>query len=365
MGENSLKADTQASAVESRWITAQENLVVQSSDLSLATLRQMVDEERIDIAPKYQRRDRWDPKRQSALIESFLLNIPVPPIYLSEEQIGVFSVIDGKQRLSALSRFLSDKLRLQSLSTFVELEGFTFSELPSGVASGLAIRPLRTVTLLRQSNPALKYEVFERLNRNSEPLNAQELRNVLFRGSLNDLIFTLSAAPFFQAQLKIRSHQSERYKQMQDVEAVLRFFTLMSEWRGFSGDYRRSMDDFMAAHITPTPSELTQFRQRFETALLRVEALWGSHAFRRPEGQGWRDQYLAGLYDAQMIAADALTDEEFTALTVDPRRVVTATRTLFTDVEFENAVRQATNTPARVKLRVQMMIDRLQALALA
>jgi hypothetical protein len=360
---HSKRGDREIAGIETRWIEAQENLVLQSSDLSLATLQQMVLGNQIDISPKYQRRERWDTKRQSALIESFLLNIPVPPIYLSEEQIGVFSVIDGKQRLSALARFLNNDLHLQSLSSFKELEGLTYADLPSGVASGLAVRPLRTVTLLRQSDPALKYEVFARLNQNSEPLNPQELRNVLFRGRLNDLIFELSSAPFLHAQLKIRNEQSERYKQMEDVEAVLRFFTLREKWTAFSGDYRRSMDDFMATHKNADQHEVAELRRAFDRALARVEGLWGTHAFRRPEGNGWRDQYLAGLYDAQMIASDSLSDNEFALLSDEPQRVIAATRELFRNSQFENAVRQATNTPARVRLRVDEMTNCLKQLA--
>ena len=116
--------------VVERFKTAQDRLVLQAADLSLDTIAGMVKSKAIDTAPLYQRRERWTPEKQSALIESFLLNIPVPPIYLSEEKFGVYSAIDGKQRITAISAFMSDSLRLQKLETFTEIEDARFSDLP-------------------------------------------------------------------------------------------------------------------------------------------------------------------------------------------------------------------------------------------
>ena len=206
--------------IEKQWESAQDALVLQSADFSLATLHQMVESEQIDVAPEYQRRERWNRRKQSELIESFLLNMPVPPIYLAEESIGRYSVIDGKQRLTAIKSFMGGTLRLDGLRAFDELEGDTVAGLPEGVRTGLAVRPLRVVTVLRQSDEDLKYEVFRRLNESAVPLNPQEIRNVLYRGSLNELLIGLSENEFLRSQLKI-TPTSERFKQMMDVEMVL------------------------------------------------------------------------------------------------------------------------------------------------
>jgi hypothetical protein len=85
-----------AANVVKKFEDSQDALVLQSSDLSLETIAQMVDSGAIDLAPKYQRRDRWKAQAQSELIESFLLNVPVPPVYLAEDDFGTYSVIDGK-----------------------------------------------------------------------------------------------------------------------------------------------------------------------------------------------------------------------------------------------------------------------------
>ena len=114
--------------VGSRFLEAQERLVLQAADFSLETIAQMVDDGAIDTAPRYPRRDRWRRDKQSALVESFLLNIPVPPVYLSEEDFGRYSVIDGKQRLTTIRDFMRNDFSLISPQAFPELRGLYFRE---------------------------------------------------------------------------------------------------------------------------------------------------------------------------------------------------------------------------------------------
>ena len=103
-----------------RFKDAQNSLVIQQSDFSLAAINEMVERETIDVRPLYQRRDRWSVEKQSALIESFLLNVPVPPVYLSEDEYGLYSVIDGKQRITAICDFLKGGFKLKHLKKFLE-----------------------------------------------------------------------------------------------------------------------------------------------------------------------------------------------------------------------------------------------------
>ena len=199
---------------------AQAQLVLQTADLPLGTLAEMVLEGSIDLEPGFQRRERWKPEMQSALIESFLLNVPVPPIYLAEEADGTYTAIDGKQRLRAIADFMKDRFRLKDLASLRDAEGKQFSELPPEIANALRLRPfLRVVTLLKQTDPLLKYEVFLRLNRGGESLNAQEIRNAAYRGDLNNSIYKWAENPFLRQQLKISNEsRSAAYKEMLDAD---------------------------------------------------------------------------------------------------------------------------------------------------
>jgi len=349
--------------IEQRFSDAQDRLVIQASDLSLQTVADMVDSGAIDLAPQYQRRERWDAKRQSALIESFLLNVPVPPVYLAEDDYGTYSVIDGKQRITAIQQFMNDELLLGRLATFRELEGLRFSDLPRRLSNALQVRPyLRVTTLLKQTDPKLKYEVFLRLNVGGQPLNAQEIRNVAFRGVLNDLVYDLAGTRFLVQQLKIKDEKSRAYREMLDAELVLRFFVLYEQWEDFSGGLRRSMDSFMRKRMKIRDDEVAQLRSRFLRAIDGCKKIWGAAAYRRPYGTSWRNQFLAGMYDAQMVAVAEADDAAIERAVQNRNKVLAETRDLFESRVFEESVRTGTNTPKRIKYRVAQVLDILETI---
>ncbi|MER5739788.1 DUF262 domain-containing protein [Streptomyces roseolus] len=346
------------SGIVKKFKKSQDALVIQASDLSLETISQMAKTGAIDVSPLFQRRERWDIRRQSALIESFLMNVPVPPVYLSEDDYGSYSVIDGKQRITAIRDFMSDQFPLSYLTRFEEINGLRFSDLPSELQNSLKVRPyIRAITILRQSDRSTKYEVFHRLNSGGEPLNAQEIRNVIYRGSLNDLLLELSNSEFLRRQLKIRDNKSSAYNLMQDAEAVLRYVVLLEQWRDFSGDYRLSMDRYMEENMNMAEREVDGLRNTFLRALSACERIWGPFAFKRPEGGGWRDQMLAGMYDAQMVAVSLVDDKRIESLIQKRDGVVIRTRELFDDRLFNEAVRLSTNTPSRVAYRINKVLQ--------
>lgn len=350
----------QEKEVLDRFLEAQDRLVFQAADLSLGTIANMVDRDAINVQPHYQRRERWSIHKQSALIESFLMNVPVPPVYLSEDEFGRYSVVDGRQRITAIHRFMSDELKLAGLDSFREVEGRIYGQLPPDLQNTLDVRPyLRVITLLKQSDPMLKFEVFTRLNRGGERMEAQEIRNVAYRGELNELIYELAKSPFLLQQLKIRNERSPAYRVMADPEFVLRFFTLEEGWQHFSGNYREEMNAFMRRYRHPEPAQLQKMRSQFESVIGTCEGVWGANAFKRPVGNGWRDQMLAGMYDAQMTAVSRISEDRRIKLIDDRQRIVQGTRELFQDPEFEVAVRQGTNTPSRVVYRIERMTELL------
>ncbi|MFC0239344.1 DUF262 domain-containing protein [Rhodopseudomonas telluris] len=341
---------------------AQAQLVVQTADLPLGTLAGMVDSGAIDLQPGFQRRERWSPEKQAALIESFLLNVPVPPVYLAEEEIGTYTAIDGKQRLRAIADFIANRFSLRHLERLQEVEGLYFRDLPAEITNALMLRPfLRVVTLLKQTNTTLKYEVFLRLNRGGETLNPQEIRNVAFRGAMNEAIYALADQQFLRKQLKITDEKSSAFRSMSDAEYVLRFLTLEERSENFSGSLVREMDDFMERHQNAGTEQVQKSKDLFSTAIGRCEHIWGDHAFKRPEGNGWRDQLLAGMYDAQMISVSRLSVSDFAKAANKSEKVISGTRKLFTDDEFDKAVRTGTNTPARIAYRIEAMTELLSS----
>ncbi|KKI99431.1 DUF262 domain-containing protein [Prochlorothrix hollandica] len=345
-----------------KFAKAQESLVTQQSDFSLSAIADMVKLESIDISPHYQRRERWHVEKQSALIESFLLNIPVPPVYFSEDEYGTYTVIDGKQRITAIYDFLTGNLRLKDLKQVPELNGFTFEELPSQLKRALSIRPfMRVITLLKQSNPELKYEVFLRLNTGGEQLKAQEIRNVAYAGPLNDLLFELSDNKFLKKKLKITSIKSTSYRNMDDLELVLRFFTIRSRWENFGKKISVAMDNFMSENQFIEFNKVQELRESFNYSIQRCQRIWGEHSFQKPLNSGWREQLIAPLFDAQMVAVSLLSQERISGLERAQAAVLNATRALYeNDAEFHKSVSQSTGDSLAIRNRVSKLLNMLE-----
>lgn len=350
----------QVDRINLRFEKSQNSLVLQQSDLSLQSISDMVESGAIDISPKYQRRERWDNEKESELIESFLLNIPVPPIYLAEDEYGVYSVIDGKQRISSINKFLKGNLKLIKLTKFVEIDGLTFNELPPSLSNALKIRPyLRVVTLLRQSDPDLKHEVFLRLNKAGVALNSQEIRNVAFRGNFNDLLFELSETPYFVQQLR-STKDSKNYKEMIDVQFVLRFFTIKDYWDDFSGNMDEAMDKYMSTHLRLTNNQIQEKREVFLRALNFCEIVWGIDGFTKPDGS---KRVLQGYFDVQMVCCSLLTDEEYYNAINKAESVRQSLMNLLqNDLNFLESISQFTSNQKNVRYRIQKFKNVLSAI---
>lgn len=169
--------------------------------------------------PSFQRRYVWTNLLSSRLIESILLNVPIPPCYLSQNEDYELDVIDGQQRLFSIYRFLDNQFALSGLEVMKDLNGLRFHKIPSKLQRQLKTHTLRCVAITNESHPEIKFDVFERLNTNTVPLNAQELRNCIYRGSLNSF---LKDAVSYSPWLEILGKKKPD-KRMRDEELILRF----------------------------------------------------------------------------------------------------------------------------------------------
>jgi hypothetical protein len=162
--------------------TEERRLVTQPYDLGVKGLTTDIDEGRIALEIAYQRKYVWDAGKASRLIESLLLNVPIPVCYFAEDENGVYEVIDGLQRLQSIKHFLEGDLQLRGLSVLKELDGKRFMELAPKDRRRLENRTIRCIVITDDSHPDIKFDVFERLNTGAASLTAQELRNAVYRG---------------------------------------------------------------------------------------------------------------------------------------------------------------------------------------
>lgn len=171
------------------------------------------------LQPEFQRNFLWDLIKQSRLIETILLDYPMNPIHVTQqEDSDEMEVIDGQQRLTAIFRYMENKYALKGLKILSDLNGKSFNELD--VVQRKAITNYGVGLFPYSGSTRQKYEIFERLNISSIPLNAQELRNAIFSGSMNNMLKALATS------LKTKDLLQMDSIRMKDVELVLGFFAI-------------------------------------------------------------------------------------------------------------------------------------------
>ena len=277
--------------------------------MSIGELMNLYRDNELDIHPEFQRFYRWSAEQKSRLIESILLGIPIPSIFVSQREDGVWDVIDGLQRLSTILEFVGElrkedgrklpPLTLKKTKYLPSLEGMRWKDedpaVAIGSASQLIIRrsKIDVKIILRESDKSSKYELFQRLNTGGSQLSAQEVRNVVLIMVNQDAyawIADLAADENFQTCTPISDRlKSEQY----DLELVTRFlvFRRLEENRLSSiGDLREFLTDriveFAQSEEFPMAklAEEAAFRFTFD----RLAQSLGEDSFRKYDTQQGR-----------------------------------------------------------------------------
>ena len=341
-------------ALERKYHTQMRQIVTQKIELPISALLGMIDDQ-INLSPDFQRRERWNAERQSRFIESLIMNVPVPPVFLGEDDYGKYVVLDGRQRLTAVSGFLKNEYVLKKLDVWDELNGMTYGDLVKrDFAKFLMRRFIPAVVILKESSPEVKYDVFDRLNTGGVVAEPMEIRNAIYRGPFTDLIQRLARTAEFCRLWRIPVDQIEAekhplYQRMDDMELVLRFFAL-SEHEKMDVKFRDYLSDYMGRRnkeYRDTPELATPDRDRFVRAVSNSLLIFGEAAFERPGAKR-----SAPLADAIMIAlADHNTDQIGDAQIAAVR---TARDALFQNPDFVKAISAGTNGPTAIRTRIEL-----------
>ena len=283
----------------------------------------------MNVRPFYQRRRRWSAERQSLLIESLLINIPVPPLFLYETQYNTYEVMDGQQRITAIQSFYANELELTGLERWPELNGKTILKLPPKIRAGIDRRSISYVVLLTESAEneeealLLKQLVFERLNTGGVELSQQEVRNCIYQGPFNALLVELSRHPLFRnawglpqySKLEEENPDDELvensfYSKMQDLELVLRFFALRN-----AEHYQRGMQGFLDLYMVRarsfTEADVVHLRDLFTRTLTLANEIFDDLLFRPYDVKqsNWAKNPQRAFYDAVMVSLSRLLDQ--------------------------------------------------------
>lgn len=275
---------------------AERRLRTETYDFTVSTLVDYLREGHISI-PKFQRGYVWSKTQASRLIESLIINCPIPVIYLSQNNDETLSVIDGNQRVNSINLYLKDEYELKGLSAYPELEGLLFSDLDPRFQRHILNRTLRCICILKDTHPQIKFDVFERLNTGSVKLSAHELRHGLYMGSLMKKIEGLSRNNIFK-----KLTMTENDKRMKADELILRFFAFLNGWENYNKPLADFLNKYCERNRNMDDNSLLLLESKFLSTLTKVNAVLGNKSFRTFDQQHKSPKFNAALFDAQMIA---------------------------------------------------------------
>ncbi len=289
----------------------ERKIIWQAKDYSIREFTSMLQDGDLKLQPEYQRKYVATMGIASRLIESILMDVPIPVIYLAEEKDGSFSVIDGQQRLTSFISFINGKFpngeifKLSGLKVFKELNRKSFIELDKEYQNKIRTTTLHTIVIKKESNEDVKFEIFERLNTGSIRLNEDEIRNSVYRGNYIKLLAELEENEVFGRIVNKKNFKNRMiYRGM-----ILRFFALSEKTYL---NYKPSMKQFCNKELRDnrflTAEKEKEYRNRFLDCVDLVKVVFGETAFRRytPSENGktkgnWVSSRInMALFDLQM-----------------------------------------------------------------
>lgn len=292
-----------ADQINEKYKKGEVRIITEQARYPLNTILGIVQSDDYILNPEFQRRHRWDKQKKSRLIESILMNVPIPPIFLYEKEYSVYEVMDGLQRLTAISQFYSDSFALEGLVEWPELNGYIYSELPDQVKKGIDRRYISSIILLQETAKdeaeakRLKQLVFERINSGGAQLTPQESRNAIYPGDMNDLCIKLARNENFcriwdiplptEDELKGKELPQELvdnslFSKMEDVELVLRFFAFRQLQSWDNGQLKAFFDEYLKKGNLFTVELIIRLENEFVSTVSLLYDLLGDSALWLP-----------------------------------------------------------------------------------
>lgn len=336
--------------------------VLFNTDWTVETLFRQIEKGNINLDPQFQRREAWDIERKSKFIESILCNLPIPNVVLAEDKgsKGRYVVIDGKQRLFAISSFLRGEFSLKNLVIRDDLNGESFASLVQSKrddVNTIENYPIRTVIIRNWPDEDYLYTVFYRLNSGSLQLSPQELRKALHGGRLLDYLdeYIRNSDPFrqvFGAKLDPR---------MRDVELVLRFVAFDRFFNDYKGDLKLFLDNTVKFFDQGWDNEkeaLDATLSRLDLALTVSSDVFDQHAFKKWNGTNYERRINRAVFD---VITRYFSDASVKDVSVQRKEDVVSTyqRLCVENDQFRNAIERTTKTPAATYSRHYLWGERL------
>ena len=334
-----------------------ESIDVATRNMTVDLLLNRVARNKLDLQPDFQRRwGLWDARRQSRLIESLLLRIPLPVFYVAEDHDERWEVVDGIQRLSTIARFVdpeiigSAPLVLSGLEYLREYDGRSYEDLGERLRTRLVETELQVHVIRRHTPPEVKFNVFRRINTGGVELSPQEIRHAITPGAARRVLEAWAEEPAF---LKATDYAVKAIR-MDDRELVLRFLAFLL--RGPEGYRTADMDKFlvdaMAEINALDDATLDRAHEGFVRSMVAAHAIFGNDAFRKRLAEGGKRKPInKALFETVSVNLAQLPEPMLNALVRRRSDVRAGLIALMQDRGFEGAVSQGTADVGKVRRR--------------
>jgi hypothetical protein len=294
--DEKLEGESNYSEYETDNVYPNAEVRVEKAQYSTVHLKRLVeDRKELEVDPNFQRNSVWDNVQCAELVESILMGIPIPTIYLFEMKNGKKQVVDGRQRISAILDFLNNKFTLSNLKILHQYNGKKFRDLDVKMQGVFEDYQLSFYIIQPPTPERVKYDIFDRVNRGGTRLNSQEMRNALYTGKATELLNELAQSQLF-LDATGKGINAARMKDRYLILRSIAFFlslkkrdSVASLNNGDPIEYKSDMDDFLAKIMIflnqkATPELLDECMQWFYRSMDNCLRIMGKDAFRFPSG---------------------------------------------------------------------------------
>lgn len=321
-------------------------------DMSFGELMSMYERNEIIINPEFQRLFRWDSGQKTRFIESLLLGIPIPPIFVAEDEDGRWEVVDGLQRISTVFSFFGvlqnvpekNNWKLERGELIDKLKGNTCDDLPLKLQLNIKRSVCRVEITKWNSQYDMRYELFNRLNTGGSELTDQEIRNCIFRGVSDEFNKFLSREAQDPEFIQLISPTEKQLQELYLDELVLRFCSLYNNLDAINTNISQHMTNFMKETVE-TPELIPNYKSIWDKTIKLLKPI-GKEVFRASNGV-----FSTSLYDGIMVGVSQniekyeLKEEIYLTKKIEE---------LKNDEEFKKASGSASNSKTRIVKRLKV-----------
>lgn len=325
-----------------------------SYDLAVRQLLDMFESGDIFVPEDYQRQFVWDEQRESMLIESAYLGIPIPSLFMATNPDSTWEIVDGVQRLCTFAHYCGgdillklinkkDSLVINDLQKLASLNGTIFESIQKSVQLRLLNCPIRVTVLNDKSDLEVRFDLFERLNTGGVQLTQQEIRNCVFRGSLVNDIKSLANNKNFLKCIHLKPVDKNNGTK---EEFVLRYFAYLNKYKTFDHSVKDFLNDYMKDNYKKSIKsvEIKRFEDTF--AFLASEL---------PKGiiRGNRKITPVNLFEAISVGTSLALSKKKASIN---KKVLNK---FINDAELRKFTTGATNTTKMVRSRIEYVYNKL------